>query len=51
MNRISEQLSSGGSTPSLSDLGLTAIKNLKEFTGVLRFLPEGVALSGRLEIQ
>ncbi len=25
MNRISEQLSPGGSTPSLSDLGLTAI--------------------------
>lgn len=33
------------------DMGLTAIKNLKEVTGVLRILPEGIALSGRLEIQ
>jgi hypothetical protein len=33
------------------DLALTAVRNLKELTGVIRFLPEGVALSSRLDIQ
>lgn len=33
------------------DLALTAVKNLQELTGFVRFTPEGVELSGRLEIR
>ncbi len=32
-------------------LALTAVKNLKETTGVVRFSPDGVSLSGRIDIQ
>ncbi len=32
-------------------LALTAVKNLKEITGVVRFSPGGVSLSSRIEIQ
>lgn len=33
------------------DLALTAVKNLRELTGFVRFTPEGAELSGRLEIR
>jgi hypothetical protein len=33
------------------DLALTAVRNLKEFTAVLRFLPAGFLMAGHLEIQ
>lgn len=41
----------GMATKMILDLAMTAVKNLKELTGVVHFSQSGVEISGRLELQ